>query len=876
MSALPLAARVLLRLVDPRVREFIGGDLEEAYGVAAALDGPVRARRWAVGQAAAAVAQYPWRPPRSDSHAARGDGVMRTLWQDLRYGGRTALRQPAFSFVVVLTLALAIGANTVIFSFANILLIRPLPIADSGRVGWLALIDPQTRSDRAPVSIPEFLDYRASMTSFASLAAAARGDVTLTGRGDARRLATNRVTANLPDAWGLQRVAGRPFSAGADAPGAAGEVVIAHHYWVHDLQSDPSIVGQTLMLDNRPATVVGVLAPDIEIGNFSQIDVWVPLTLRADLPRNERTLRVSGRLKPGATVSQASADALRVAQGLAREHPATNEGWSARVIPTREAITGTDTWPILTLLSVVVGFVLLLACANLANLVLSRASGRRRELALRSALGASRPRVVRQMLTENVIYGASGGALGLALAYGGLAAMRAAAYEPFFQMVRIDRNVLAFTSALALLTPILFGILPALQATRTAVGEALKDGGRGTGAARANRSRDVLVVAQLALAVMLLVLSTLLVQTLVNIERAPLGVDATRLLTARVDLPEWRYSTAAAQDEYREQMLARLRAAGAIENAAVTDRLPQLDGEPSTPVAIAGRDAARAEDRPWAVVATVSDAFFATAGIRLATGRAFDTRDTPQRPAVAIVNREMARRYWGSPAAAIGARVTLSSSAAGTTLDVVGVADDVLRGDREGVSPQLYLAARQRPARRLALLVRAADPVAAAPTVRAALRSLDADVPLYEVRPLQQALDEDLSSNHVLGSLFMSFALLALVLAASGLYAVVSYAAAQRLKEFGVRLALGATARDIARMMLLQTGRLVAVGLVLGLAGGRVLATGATTLLYRVSPSDPATYAGVAIGLAFVALVASYMPVRRATAIDPVVALRLE
>jgi putative ABC transport system permease protein len=343
-----------------------------------------------------------------------------------------------------------------------------------------------------------------------------------------------------------------------------------------------------------------------------------------------------------------------------------------------------------------------------------------------------------------------------------------------------------------------------------------------------------------------------------------------------VALPEWRYQSATAQARYRDDLLLRLRATGSIENVAVTDRLPQLDGEPATEVRIAGQRASRPEDRPWGVVSTVSDEFFATAGVPILAGRAFNTSDSASQPGVAVINREMARRHWGSPDVAIGAHLSLASDAAGVTLQVVGVVDDVLRGDREGVNPQVYVDARQRPAARLGLLVRAADPVTAAPLVRAQMRALDADVPLFEVRPLQQALDEDLSSSHILGSLFMSFALLALVLAASGLYAVVSYAAAQRLKEFGVRLALGATARDIARMMLMQTGRLVAIGLVLGLAGGRVLAAAATTLLYRVSPSDPATYAGVAIGLAAVALGATYVPVRRATAIDPVTALRLE
>lgn len=873
MNRLPLAARVLLSLVDPRVREFIGGDLEEAFVAMARSDGRAGAARWVTREAFAAVAQHPWKP--GVDRAPRGDGFMRTLLQDLRYGARSARRQPGFSFVVVLTLALAIGANTVIFSFANILLLRPLPLRNPETLGWVFLIDPHTRGARGPMSIPEFLDYRRSLTSFESLAASVRGNVTLTGRGDARRLTATRVTANLIDVWGVRLHSGRAFTPAADTPGAPGEVVLSHHYWARDLDGDPSIVGQTLTLDNQPATVVGVLAPDIEIGNLSEIDVWIPLTLQATAARAERTLRVTGRLRAGTTVAQASADASRYAQALAREHPDVNEGWSARVSPTREAMTGTDTWAIMTLLALVVGFVLLLACANLANLVLSRASGRRRELALRSALGASRRRVIRQMLTENLIYGACGGALGLAVAYGGLALMRAFSYEPFFQTLGIDRNVLIFTSALALVTPLLFAIVPAFQSTRGDSADALKDGGRTAGGVRTNRSRAVLVVAQLSLAVMLLVLSTLLVQALVVLARAPLGLDASRLLTARLDLPAWRYATPAAVSEYHEQLLSRLRGAG-IEQAALADRLPLLDGEPATGVTIAGRPSPRPEDRAWAVKVTVSDGYFAAAGIRIVAGRTFEAQDTPAREPVAIVNREMARRHWGSVEAALGARIALAGDASDTTIRIVGVVADVLRGDHDGVNPQVYVDLRQRPARRLVAFVRAADPIGAAATVRAQLRGLDADVPVFEVRAFDQAIDEDMSSGRVLVSLFVSFALLALILAASGLYAVVSYAAAQRVKEFGVRVALGAMPRDIARMMLAQTGRLVAIGLVLGLAGGRLLAMGATTLLYQVSPSDPATYAGVALGLGAIALLATYVPVRRATSVDPVTALRLE
>jgi putative ABC transport system permease protein len=867
---LPPLARLLLRMTDPAVREFVAGDLEEGFAAVADTEGPSRARRWSTQQAFAAVRQHPWRPrvhPRQ-----RGDGFMRTLFQDLRYGVRMVRRQPTFSLVVVLTLALAIGANTVIFSFANILMLKPLPLKDSETLGWIFGVDPHRGGNRSPLSIPEYLDYRAALTSFESLAATSRSSVTMTGRGDAKRLTASRVTANLVDVWGLRMLMGRAFSTTADRPGAPGEAMLSHRYWDREFNRDPTILGQTLMLDGRPATVVGVLDPAIEIGNLSEIDVWVPLTLVADASREDRTLRVTGRLKPGVTVAQAGAETMQFSQVLAREHPATNEGWTARVIPTREAMTGNDTWIIMTLLSLVVGFVLLLACANLANLVLSRATGRRRELAVRSALGASRRRVIRQMLTENVVYGICGGLLGLIVANAGLAAMRAAAYEPFFRMVRIDGNVLLFTALLAVVTPLLFAIVPAIQSTRGDAGDALKDGGRTGGGVRAQRSRSVLIVAQLALAVMLLVLATLLVQALVNIIGAPIGVDRSRLLTARLDLPAWRYATDAAIAQYDERLLARVRRAPGVENAAWTDRLPVLDAEPITEVSIDGKASARPEDRPWAVVATVGETYFSTMGIRLITGRVFTEEDQPGRGEVAIVNHEMVRRFWDTPDRALGARVT----AAGHSYQVVGVVSDVLRGDLEGTNPQIYVASRQRPGRAMTLVVRAADPRAAAPVVRDQIRAVDQDVPVYQMRSFEEGIDDDQSSSRVLGSLFVAFALLALVLAASGLYAVVSYAASQRVKEFGLRIALGAVPGDITRMMLRQTGTLVAIGLVLGLIGGRALSMLATSLLYRVSPSDPATYAGVTITLGAIALLASYVPVRRATAIDPVQALRLE
>ena len=831
MTRLPLAARLLMRLTDPRVREYLAGDLEEFFAAQSAVDSVSRARRWSVRQAFAAVVKHPWKPVATTR--PKGDGLMRTMIQDLAFGVRMVRRQPSFSFVVVLTLALAIGANTVIFSFADVLLLRPLPLKDTATLGWIFAVDPHLGGDRGPLSIPEFLDYRASLTSFESIGASFRTSLTLTGRGDARRLTVSRVSANLIDMWGLRMGLGRGFSSSADRPGSPGEVVISDHYWRHELGGDPGIVGQTLTLDGRPSTVMGVLAPDVEIGNMSEIEVWTPLSLSPDTAREDRILRVNGRLKPGVTRAQAAAEVRQIARRLAVDHPKTNEGWTARVAGTREAMTGTNTYVIMALLATVVSFVLLLACANLANLVLSRVTGRRRELAIRSALGASRTRVIRQMLTENLVYGVCGGIAGLGVAAGGLALIRAAAFEPFFAMVQIDRNVMAFTALLALLTPMLFAILPALQSTRPDAGDVLKDGGRTAGGGRAARSRSLLIVTQLSLAVMLLVLATLLVHSLRNITEAPIGVDARRLLTARIDLPAWRYGNPAATADYYDQLLSRLQSAPGIDAAALTDRIPMLDGEPISEVTIEGRPVARPEDRPWAVKSAVSERYFAAAGVPIVAGRAFTAEDRTGRAAVAIVNKEMARRYWGSSDRAIGARLSL----AGEPIQIVGVSADTMRADREGSNPEIFLASRQRPAASATLIVRAPDPSASAPLVRSQIRALDADVPVYQMRPMQQALDEDLSSSHVLGSLFVAFAVLALVLAASGLYAVVSYSASQRVKEIGVRVALGALPSDIVRMMLRQTGVLVAIGLTLGLAGGRVLAMGATALLYRVSPS---------------------------------------
>ena len=800
---------------------------------------------------------------------------MGALLQDLRYGARIVWRLPGYSLLIVLTLALAIGANTVIFSFANILALRPLPVRDQDTLGWIFMNDPQRGGTRGPLSIPELLDYRASLRSFESIAATMPDEVVMTGRGDAEALQATRVTANLPHTWGLQMQIGRPFAREDDLPGASPVVLLSHQFWVRRFSAATSIVGQSLTLNGRPHTVIGVLRPEIEIGNLSLVDTWLPVTLDPASPRDQRTLRVSGRLRDGATFEQAAAEVRDVSRRLQVEYPATNAGWEARLAPTKEAMVGSDTWLILGMLVTVVGFVLMIACANVANLVLARSTGRRRELAVRSALGASRVRMIRQLLTESLLLGALGGVLGLLVAHAGLIVIRAAAYEPFFQMVVIDGSVLLFTAVLAIVTPIVFSLLPALQASRPDMQEALKDSSnRAGGSLRGRRSRSALVVTQLALAMMLLIVSGLLVRTMIEINRAPFGFDRTDLLTIRLDLPDWRYTTPASIREFQDQLLARLSGLPRVRDAATTDRLPVVGSEAPVTLRIDGLEAARPQDRPWAVPVRVSERFFSTAGIPMRGGRAFAESDSDVAMPVAIVNAEMAQRYWGGEAAALGRRLQLDGD--DRWLTVVGVVGDILRADIRGSNPQVYLAARQDPRPTIAAMVRSADARGLVESARAEVRALDPDVAVREIRTIDDVFDEEMSSSRILTGMFIAFAALALGLAASGLYGVVSYSVSQRSQEIGIRMALGAAKTDIRRMIVRQTLALVVIGVVIGLAGGAALGNVSARVLFGVSPFDPATYGLVVVTLLLVALAAVYGPVRRAVTVDPLVALRSE
>jgi putative ABC transport system permease protein len=802
---------------------------------------------------------------------------MGTIIQDLRYGLRMLRKQPAFSVVAVTTVALAIGANTTIFSFANIFLLRPLPIANADEMAWIWWTNPHQSVDRGSLSVPDYLDLRDVQSTCESLAAFMAGSHILTGRGEAARLTAMRVTANLLATWRTPAHLGRLFVEGDAVSGAPGTVILSHRYWVSTFNAAPSVIGQSMVLDGRPHTIVGVLTADIEIGNLTTIDVWTPLILDRSSARDVRILRVSGRRKPGVTLAQVDAEVKTVARRLEADHPATNAGWSARVVPTRIAITGENTWAILGLLGMVVGLILFIACANLANLMLVRGSSRGREIAVRAALGAGRARLVRQLMCESTIIGALGGASGLALAYAGLRVMRATSADPFFQWVSIDVRVLLFAVMMSLLTPLVFSALPALRAARPDLNDALREGLRGSGGPRGHRARAMLVVSQLTLALALMIVAGVAIRGMVSMMRAPLGFEAHDLLTIGVELPSWKYPSGTDVNQYWKRLMPAVRSVPGVSAAAAASKLPVIDAGSKVSLQIEGREAPRIEDRPWAAWLPVTDDYFRTVGIPLRAGRPFNEADSNDAPAVAVISQEMARRHWRTESDAIGARVEiLSGVRAAPAVTIVGVVSDVKRSDLRGTDPALYVPVAQHAERALTILVRGRAVTAVAAALRQTLHTIDADVPAERLRTMEEAFENDLSSTQVLIGIFTAFGVLALALAAAGLYGVMSYLVSQRVKEFGIRMALGAAPAEIRALVRRQTALLVVTGTVLGLVAGAALSSLTGALLYDTSPLDPAAFAvGVTI-LVLVAMAAGAFPIRRATRVDPISALRTE
>jgi putative ABC transport system permease protein len=821
--------------------------------------------------------------PGSTKHRLLGD-----LGQDVRLGLRALLKQRGFTAVAVLALALGIGGNTAIFSLVNGILLRQLPFQKPEQLMWVS----SRRSDpgKRPFNLPDFVDFRDQNQSLAGIAAFAGWNVTLTDRGDPQRLQGLRISANAFQMLGVEAVAGRTLLPAEDTPGQQHVVVVGHGLWQRRFGSDPRLVGETLTLNGASYTVVGILPPQF-IFPIREAELAVPLAPDADPWREVRTsvnfLRALARLKPGVTREQAEADLTAVAERTRREYPVANgQKLGVTLSPLHEEVVGDFRLALWVLLGAV-GMVLLITCVNLANLALVRASARRREMAIRTALGATRRRLIQQLATESLLLAVIGGAAGLLVAVHGIPLLLALspASLPRTAEVGVDFRVLGFTLALSLLAGLIFGLAPAWHATRVSLNRQLKESGRGSaGGARQGRARGLLVVSEIALSLVLLVGAGLLVKSFLRLQAVSPGFDAQNLLAVRLSLPKGRYSNRAAVTAFYDNLRPRLEALPGVEAIGFVSALPLSGTSASVPFTIDGRAAPPGE-------ALVTDYRVASAGyframkIPLIAGRAFDGHDTAQAVPVALISQSLARRYWpaGTP---LGAHLRIDDNDQGPRpVEIVGVVGDVQHLSLDGEpSFHIYLPVHQIHEDGVIwltnnqhwLLRTAVDPLTLQAAVRREIAAVDREAPTSDMRAVEQYLAASMAPRRFNLWLLTVFAAVALLLAATGLYGVISHGVAQRRHEIGIRMALGARRIDVLKLVIGQGMGLALVGVALGLAGAGALTRWMESLLFQVRATDPLTFVSIAALLVLVTLLACYIPARRATRVDPMVALRYD
>jgi putative ABC transport system permease protein len=799
---------------------------------------------------------------------------MQDFLMDLRYGLRTLVRNPAPTAIALIALALGIGANAAIFTVVNALMLRDLPFRDPDRLVAVYERRPKQGRERNVVSIPDFVDWRRRARSFEGLAAYMGGGFSLTGAGEPEALSGCAVSANLFDVLGAKAALGRTFRADEDRPEAPPVVVLSHGLWQRRFGADPSLVGKSLTLDGKSHTVTGILPREFRLFTTA-FDVWVPATLRLDANRGLHNLNVIGRLRAGVSLEQARAEMTALGAELERQYPQTNTGHTVNVFPLHDEIVR-EARPALLLLLAAVGLVLLIACANVANLLMARATARQEEVALRAVLGAGRGRLVRQFLTESLLLGLIGGAAGLLLALWGTDFLERslASSLPQVRDFELDVRVLGFTLLLSLLTGIVFGLAPAFGAAGATPGGALRAGGR-TSSDGAGRVRSTLVVAETALALMLLVGAGLLMRSFVRLLDEDPGFAREGVLTLRVNPPRSRYAAGAQTAAFFEQAVERLEALPGVVAAGAVSHLPLSGQDSSRNFRIEGRDAATFIEQYNAAMRMASPGYFRAMGIPLRRGRLLGAADREGAPRVLVINEAMARRYWPG-ADPIGGRVF--SGFGDQPFEVIGVVGDVRhQALSQEPMPEMYFSSLQVPWGGMNLVVRtrtrAEDHFAA---VRGVIRSLERDAPIAAMRTLETVVAESLAQPRLNMLLLSVFAGVALALAAVGIYGVVSWSVGRRTREMGIRMALGADRVSVIAEVLRESLQPVVLGVAIGLSGALALGGLLERLLYGVEPSDPATLLMVPLILLAVALLAAYLPARRATRVDPMVALRYE
>jgi putative ABC transport system permease protein len=812
---------------------------------------------------------------------------MDTLLKDLRYGIRSLLKHPGFTAIAVITLALGIGANTAMFSVINAVLLRPLPYHDPDRVVTIWEESPERDLYQLPISYANYRDWMDQNHVFEQISAYTFTNLNLTGAGEPARLSTVRTSANLFSLVGATPRLGRTFLAEEDKEGGNRVVILGHAFWQSRFGSDPAILGKSLTLNNQSHTVVGVMAPNFQFpvgfGYMGKVlndptDLYVPIAASGnEASRGNYSFFALGRLKPGVTIDQARAEMTSIERRLEQQYPDTNTGIGISLIPTQEQ-TVKEIRPALLVLLGAVAFMLLIACANIANLLLARAASRQKEIAIRTALGASRLRVLRLLLAESLMLSLAGGLLGLLLAFWGTDALMALAPDniPRLSEVGVDDRVFGFTLAVSLVTGIFFGLIPAIHASKPDLNEALKEGSRGAmGSSAGKRTRSVLVAVEVALSLVLLIGAGLMIKSFARLQQMSLGFNPENVLAVSLTLSQSSYPEAREQAAFFQETLDRLQSLPGVKSAGATTALPLTLELSGSDFRIEGHPEPEAGKEMLIHTRSASPGYFGTLGISLIKGRDFSDRDTSDAPKTAIINNELARTYFSNEDP-LGKRITFDDGQ--SWISIVGVIGDVKQlGLDSSAKPEVYFPYLQVSDPSMSLVVRTtSDPLSLVAAVKNQIQTIDKDLPIDQAKTMQQLLAESVSGRRFNMLLLSVFALVALVLAVVGIYGVMSYTVTQRTHEIGIRVAIGAQSRDVFRMVIGQGMILAMIGVAFGLVGAFGLTRLMTTMLFGVEPTDPATFVSIAVLLTIVALVACCIPGRRATKVDPLVALRYE
>ena len=799
---------------------------------------------------------------------------METFLRDIRYGVRSLLKRPGFTAIALVALALGIGANTAIFSLVNAVLLRPLPFAEPDRLVWV-WGNIKNGSNGASVSPLDFLDYRQQNSTFEEFAASMQLRLNYTGGSEPERLEANGVTGNYFQALGAKPAFGRTFLLENEKPGNDQVAVLSYSFWQKRFAGDPAIINKAITLDGRSFAVLGVMPPDFSMPRA--VDVWVPMNFDIHPGMKQRKahfLRPIGKLKAGVTMAQAQADTDAIARRLEAQYPESNSGWNLRLVSLREQLVG-NTRPTLFILFGAVGLVLLIACANVANLLLVRAAGRQKEIAVRTALGAGRWRIVRQMITESVLLALVGGALGTLLALWGVEVLVALSAEslPSTAHVGIDATVLGFTLLVSVLTGVLFGLAPAVRTMKLNLSESLKEGGRsGSEGAHRNRTRSVLVVLESAVAVVLLIGAGLLVRSLWLLQDTSPGFDPSNVLTMGVNLPGEKYDAPEKSARFFSELESRVAGLPGVESVGLVSELP-LSGQPNDmPYTVEGRPPVSINQAFDDDFRRVNTNYFKALGIPFLRGRNFTEQEVREGAKVVIISDLLARQVFPNEEP-LGKRLIMSFG--NTAFEIIGIVGDIRhRALESNPAAAMYMPAYEGS---MNVVIRSkGDPASLAAAVRKEVLQIDPNQPVADVRTMEQWLEKAVAAPRYRTTLLGLFALVALALASTGIYGVMSYSVSQRTHEIGVRMALGARRLDVMRLVVRQGMTLVIVGVALGLAGAFALTRLMASLLFGVTAKDPFTFVAVAAVLTLVAFVACYLPARRATKVDPLVALRYE